>query len=212
MMNTQYPQLIRVMVADDHPMMREGIAAALLAQGGIEVVASAANGEEAIALFARHRPDVSLIDLQMPVKDGLEAIIGIRALHPDARIVVLTTFSGDARVAAALKAGAAAYLLKDVLGAELLRTIRGVYQGASVLAPAARREVEDHHAADKLSARELEVLRLAANGNSNRAIGEALSISEPTVKTHMSAILVKLGASDRTHAVTLAVKRGYISL
>ena len=203
---------IRVMVVDDHPMMRAGIAASLVAQGGIEIVASAANGEEAVALFARHRPDVSLVDLQMPVKDGLEAIVAIRALHPDARIVVLTTFSGDARVVAALKAGAAAYLLKDVLGAELVRTVRTVYQGASVLAPLAQREVDGHFAADKLSARELDVLRLAANGNSNRAIGEALHITEPTVKTHMSAILVKLGASDRTHAVTLAVKRGYISL
>jgi two-component system NarL family response regulator len=206
------PAPIRVLIADDHPMMREGLAAALTAQGGIEIVASAANGEEAITLFARHRPDISLVDLQMPVKDGLEAIIGIRALHPDARIVVLTTFSGDVRVAAALKAGAAGYLLKDVLGADLARTIRHVHGGASVLAPLAQREVADHFAADRLSARELEVLRLAADGNSNRGIGEALNIGEATVKSHMSAILVKLGASDRTHAVTLAVKRGYISL
>jgi len=206
------PHLIRVMLADDHPMMREGIAASLLAQGGIEIVASAANGEEAIAQFARHRPDVSLIDLQMPVKDGLEAIIGIRALYADARIVVLTTFSGDARIAAALQAGASAYLLKDVLGAELAGTVRRVYQGASVIAAAARREVDDHRAADRLTARELDVLRLAAQGNSNRGIGAALRISEPTVKTHMSAILVKLGASDRTHAVTLALKRGYLSI
>jgi DNA-binding NarL/FixJ family response regulator len=211
-MNHLPPPLIRVMVVDDHPMMREGIVASLVAQGGIEVVATGANGEDAIAQYARHRPDVSLIDLQMPVKDGLEAIVGIRALHADARIVVLTTFSGDARVVAALKAGAAAYLLKDVLGAGLVRTIRHVYQGASVLAPAARREVEDHHPADKLSAREIDVLRLAANGNSNRVIGEALNISEPTVKSHMSTILVKLGATDRTHAVTLALKRGFITL
>lgn len=211
-MSTPPPSLVRVMIVDDHPMMREGIAACLVAQGSVEIVASARNGEEAIALYARHRPDVSLIDLQMPVKDGLDTIVGIRALHPDARIVVLTTFSGDARVAAAIKAGAAAYLLKDVLGAELLRTILHVYKGASVLAPMARREVEGYYASDKLSARELEVLRLAANGSSNRVIGEALNISEPTVKTHMSAILVKLGASDRTHAVTLAVKRGYITL
>jgi two-component system, NarL family, response regulator len=200
---------IRVMVADDHPMMREGISAALLAQGGIEIVC---NGAEAIADFARHRPDVSLVDLQMPVKDGLEAIIGIRALHPDARIVVLTTYSGDARVVAALKAGAAAYLLKDASGAALAQAVRNVYRGASVIAPMVQRDVDNHHRADALSARELEVLRLAANGNSNRVIGEALSISEPTVKTHMSTILVKLGAGDRTHAVTLAVKRGYISL
>ena len=211
-MTSQNPTPIRVLIADDHPMMREGVAATLLAQGGIDIVASASNGEEAIALFARHRPDVCLVDLQMPVKDGLEAIIGIRALHPQARIIVLTTYSGDARVVAALKAGALSYLLKDVPGEELAATVRRAYEGASVLAAVAQRDVDGHYPADKLSARELEVLRLAANGNSNRAIGEVLSISEPTVKTHMSAILVKLGASDRTHAVTLAHKRGYIVL
>jgi two-component system NarL family response regulator len=211
-MSTPSPRLIRIMIADDHPMMREGIAAALLAEGDMEIVGTAGNGEEAIAQFARHRPDVSLVDLQMPVKDGLEAIVAIRALHPDARIIVLTTFSGDVRVIGALKAGASSYLLKDVPGEELARAIRQVYTGASVIAGLAQREVDDHSPADTLSARELEVLRQAANGNSNRAIGEILNISEPTVKTHMSAILVKLGASDRTHAVTLALKRGYISL
>ncbi|MGO4474911.1 response regulator transcription factor [Massilia sp. 2TAF26] len=211
-MHTPVTTPIRVMVADDHPMMREGIAAALLAEGDIEIVSTAANGAEAIADFARHRPDVSLVDLQMPVKDGLEAIIGIRALHPDARIVVLTTFSGDARVVAALKAGAAAYLLKDAPGTALAQAVRNVYKGASVIAPLAQRDVDSHHRADALSPRELDVLRLAADGNTNRVIGEALGISEPTVKTHMSTILVKLGASDRTHAVTLALKRGYISL
>ena len=211
-MISQDPTPIRVLIADDHPMMREGVAAALLSQGGIEIVASASNGDEAIAFFALHRPDVCLVDLQMPVKDGLEAIIGIRALHPDARIIVLTTYSGDARVVAALKAGASSYLLKDVPGDELAATVRRAYEGASVLAAVAQRDVDGHYAADKLSARELDVLRLAANGNSNRIIGEALSISEPTVKTHMSTILVKLGASDRTHAVTLALKRGYIVL
>jgi two-component system NarL family response regulator len=133
---------IRVMVVDDQPMMREGISAALLAQGGIEIVCTAANGSEAIADFARHRPDVSLVDLQMPVKDGLEAIVGIRALHPDARIVVLTTYRGDARVVAALKAGAAAYLLKDASGAALAQAVRNVYQGASVIAPLAQHDVE----------------------------------------------------------------------
>jgi DNA-binding NarL/FixJ family response regulator len=211
-MNLPSPRLIRIMIADDHPMMREGIAAALQAEGDMEVVGTAGNGEEAIAQFARHRPDVSLVDLQMPVKDGLDAIVAIRALHPDARIIVLTTFSGDVRVIGALKAGAAAYLLKDVPGDELARTIRHVYTGASVIARVAQQEVDDHSPSDKLSARELEVLRLAANGNSNRAIGDILSISEPTVKSHMSTILVKLGAGDRTHAVTLALKRGYISL
>ena len=205
-------QPIRVMIADDHPMMREGIAATLLAQGGMDVVGLASNGEEAIAQFARYRPDVTLMDLQMPVKDGLEAIVAIRAMLPDARIIVLTTFSGDARVIAALKAGATGYLLKDVSAAELAHTVRHVYQGASVIAKVAQDEVDGHFPADKLSARELEVLRLAADGNSNRMIGEILTISEPTVKSHMSTVLVKLGASDRTHAVTLAIKRGYITL
>jgi two-component system NarL family response regulator len=205
-------QPIRLMIADDHPMMREGIAATLLAQGGMDIVGLACNGEEAIAQFARHRPDVTLMDLQMPVKDGLEAIVAIRAMLPDARIIVLTTFSGDARVIAALKAGATGYLLKDVSAAELAHTVRHVYQGASVIAKVAQEEVDGHFPADKLSARELEVLRLAANGNSNRMIGEILTISEPTVKSHMSTVLVKLGASDRTHAVTLAIKRGYITL
>jgi two-component system NarL family response regulator len=205
-------QPIRVMIADDHPMMRDGIAATLRAQGGMDIVGLASNGAEAIAQFARHRPDVTLMDLQMPVKDGLEAIVAIRAMHPDARIIVLTTFSGDARVIAALKAGATGYLLKDVTAAELAHTVRHVYQGASVIAKVAQDEVDGHFPADKLSARELEVLRLAANGNSNRMIGEILTISEPTVKSHMSTVLVKLGASDRTHAVTLAIKRGYITL
>ena len=205
-------QPIRVMIADDHPMMRDGIAATLRAQGGMEIVGLAGNGEEAIAQFARHRPDVTLMDLQMPVKDGLEAIVAIRAMHPDARIIVLTTFSGDARVIAALKAGATGYLLKDVSAAELAHTVRHVYQGASVIAKVAQDEVDGHFPADKLSARELEVLRLVANGNSNRMIGAILTISEPTVKSHMSTVLVKLGASDRTHAVTLAIKRGYITL
>ena len=205
-------QPIRVMIADDHPMMRDGIAATLRAQGGMDIVGLASNGAEAIAQFARHRPDVTLMDLQMPVKDGLEAIVAIRAMLPDARIIVLTTFSGDARVIAALKAGATGYLLKDVSAAELAHTVRHVYQGASVIAKVAQEEVDGHFPADKLSARELEVLRLAANGNSNRMIGEILTISEPTVKSHMSTVLVKLGASDRTHAVTLAIKRGYITL
>lgn len=202
---------LRVMVVDDHPMMREGIAASLDAMGGMDIVAMACNGEEAIAEYDRSLPDVALIDMQMPVLDGLQAIIRIRARHPRARIIALTTFGGDVRVAGALRAGAAAYLLKDVRAADLAQAIRTVHQGA---APAARvqREAATCHPADALSARELDVLRLAAGGNSNRRIGDLLNISEPTVKCHMSAILEKLGANDRTHAVTLSLRRGYITL
>lgn len=203
---------IRVLIADDHPLMREGIAAALMAQGGFEIVGRAADGKEAVAQFARHRPDVSLIDLQMPVSDGIEAIRGIRALQGDARIIVLTTFGGDVRIQAAFDAGAAAYLLKDALGEELARSVRHVDRGGRVVGRLPQLDLHGHVAADRLSPREVEVLRLVAGGNSNRAIGELLGISEPTVKSHMSTILVKLGASDRTHAVTLAARRGYLSL
>nr|WP_314547419.1 response regulator transcription factor [uncultured Massilia sp.] len=207
-----HPTPIRLLIADDHLLMRTGIAAALRAQGGMDVVGEAANGEEAVVQFVRHRPDVALIDLQMPVKNGLEAIAGIRARYPDARIIVLTTFAGDARIMAALKAGAAAYLLKDVRGAELAQAVRSVHQGARAIAPEAKQEIAGYHEADALSPRELAVLQLAAAGNSNRMIGDLLHIGETTVKSHMSTILVKLGANDRTHAVTMAAKRGFISL
>jgi DNA-binding NarL/FixJ family response regulator len=203
---------LRVLIADDHPMMREGIAASLTAHGSIEVIAQASDGDEAIRLFTRLRPDVALVDLQMPGLDGLEAIRAIRSLHPGARLVVLTTYDGDARIAAALKAGASAYLLKNVPGRELAATVREVHAGSHVLPQALRREVAIHYAGDALSPRELDVLRLAAVGHSNRAIGAQLGIGETTVKTHMSTILVKLGANDRAHAVTLAVQRGFIDL
>jgi DNA-binding NarL/FixJ family response regulator len=201
---------LRVLIADDHPMMREGISASLTAHGGIEVVAQASDGDEAIRLFTRLRPDVALLDLQMPGKDGLEAIRAIRSLYPGARLVVLTTYDGDARIAAALKAGASAYLLKNVPGRQLASTVREVHAGSHVLPRALRREVALHDAGVALSPRELDVLRLAAAGHSNRAIGGQLGIGETTVKTHMSTILVKLGANDRAHAVTLAVQRGFL--
>lgn len=203
---------LRVLIADDHPLMRAGIAALLAGQDGLIVVALAADGVEAVAQFAQLRPDLCLLDLQMPVSDGVAAITAIRRLQPDARIIVLTTFGGDARVAAALRAGAAAYLLKDVLGAELVETIRAVCAGRQVISPALKRDLAAHAISDPLSSRELDVLRLAACGRSNRAIGAALAISEATVKTHMSTIMAKLGASDRTHAVAIAVQRGYITL
>ena len=203
---------LRILIADDHPLMRAGIAALLAGQDGFIVVALAADGVDAVEQFAQHRPDLCLLDLQMPVSDGVAAIIAIRRLQPDARIIVLTTFGGDARVAAALRAGAAAYLLKDVLGAELVETIRAVCAGRQVISPALKRDLAAHAISDPLSSRELDVLRLAACGRSNRAIGAALAISEATVKTHMSTIMAKLGASDRTHAVAIAVQRGYITL
>lgn len=203
---------LRVLIADDHPLMREGIAALLSGQDGIDVVAMAGDGFEAVALFELHRPDLCLVDLQMPGSDGVAAIVAIRRLAPTARIIVLTTFGGDARVAAALRAGAAAYLLKDVLGTDLVATVRAVCAGQQVIAPALKRALAAHAISDTLSARELEVLGLAAGGRSNREIGAALTIGEATVKTHMSTILAKLGASDRTHAVALAVQRGYITL
>ena len=203
---------IRVLIADDHPLMRAGIAALLANQDGIAVVAEAADGFEAVAQFQRHRPDLCLVDLQMPGRDGVGAIAAIRQQQGDARIIVLTTFGGDARVAAALRAGAAAYLLKDVLGTELVATVRAVCAGQQVIAPALKRELAAHATSDTLSPRELDVLRLAACGQSNRAIGVTLAIREATVKTHMSTILAKLGASDRTHAVAIAVQRGYFTL
>jgi two-component system NarL family response regulator len=203
---------IRVLIADDHPLMLDGIAKALLAQGGIDVVGLARNGQEAIEQFALQRPDVCLLDLQMPGHDGFEALRGIRALQADARLIVLTTYGGDARIQAALDAGASAYLLKDSLGKDLAAAVRRVHEGAHVIGPLARQDMAGHYAADRLSPRELDVLQLAAGGHTNRTIGDMLGISEPTVKSHMSTVLVKLGASDRTHAVTLAAKRGYISV
>jgi len=203
---------IRVMIADDHPMMREGIALSLGAHGGIEIVADAADGDEAIERYDAVRPDVALIDLQMPRKDGLEAIRAIRSRHPEARLIVVSTYLGDARIAAAIKAGARAYVLKTAPAAELAATVREVHEGRHVLPPALRRELAQHHPGSVPSAREMDVLRLAAGGKSNREIGALLCISEATVKAHMSTMLLKLGAADRTHAVTLATQRGFMEL
>lgn len=203
---------VRIVIADDHPLLLEGISASLQAQPGIDVVATAVDGAEAIQTYRLVKPDVLLLDLQMPVKDGLEATVAIRSMFRDARVLILTTYSGDARVVSVLRAGAAGYVLKNISGAELARAIRTVAAGGRVIDPAVQREVDGFFPADKLSLREIDVLRLAADGNSNRVIGEQLGIGESTVKTHVSAILVKLGARDRTHAVTLALKRGYLAL
>ncbi len=203
---------IRLMIADDHPMMREGIANTLLAHGPFEIVARAADGHEAVALYDSTRPDVALIDLQMPGMDGLGAIQEIRRRHPDARLIVLSTYCGDARIAAALKAGARTYLMKNVHGPELAATVREVHEGWHVLPPALRQEIAAQYTGNTPSSRELDVLRLASAGKSNREIASCLVISEATVKAHMSTVLTKLGAADRAHAVALASRRGFIEL
>jgi DNA-binding NarL/FixJ family response regulator len=197
---------------DDHALLREGIAALVNAESDMKLVAEASNGQDAIEKFRLHRPDVTLMDLQMPALNGIEAIIGIRSEFRDARIIVLTTYAGDVQVLRALKAGARGYILKGHVRRELLDTIRAVHAGQKRIPPEVAAELVEHAAEDALSARETEVLRLIAAGNANKEIAGRLSIAEETVKSHVTNILAKLGANDRTHAVTLALKRGIIEL
>src|SRR6202158_2093106 len=190
---------IRILTVDDHPVLREGIAAILASEADMVLVAEASNGREAIEQFRTHRPDVTLMDLQMPLMGGGEAIVAIRKEFPDARIIVLTTYSGDVQADRAFKAGAYGYLLKSMLRKELIETIRRVSGGRKRMPPDIDVELVEHRSEDALSEREIEVLRQLASGNSNKMIADNLSLSEETIKAHMRNILSKLGANDRTH-------------
>jgi DNA-binding NarL/FixJ family response regulator len=203
---------IRILSVDDHPIFREGVGALLAGQADLKLIAEAANGREAVDQFRAHRPDVTLMDLQMPDMNGVEAMIAIREECPAARVIVLTTYVGDAQVLRALEAGARGYLLKSALRKELPETIRLVHAGHKRIAPEVATELAEHAADDALSPRELEVLKLIANGNANKMIAAHLSITEETVKGHVKNILAKLVANDRTHAVTIGVKRGIVEL
>jgi DNA-binding NarL/FixJ family response regulator len=203
---------ISVLIVDDHPLFRSGVASLLGGQPDMRVVGEASDGLEAVALFRQHRPHVTLMDLQMPHMDGVEAMEAIRTEFPGARIVVLTTYKGDAQALRALKAGASGYLLKSLLHKELVETIRAVVAGRRVIPPEIAAEIAGHAADEVLTEREIEVLRSVARGNSNKRVAEELSITEETVKAHLRQILAKLAANDRTHAVTIAIKRGIIRL
>jgi DNA-binding NarL/FixJ family response regulator len=205
-------QPIRVLAVDDHPVLREGISALLAAQPDMKLVAEASNGREAIEQYRIHRPDVTLMDLQMPEMNGVDAMIAICGEFPRARIIVLTTYTGDVQVLRALKAGARGYLLKNLLRKELLETIRLVHAGLKRIPPDVATSLAEHAIDETLSAREIEVLRLISGGNANKVIAAQLSITEETVKGHIKNILAKLGANDRTHAVTMGLKRGIIDL
>lgn len=209
---TDTAKRIRILAVDDHPMLREGLASVLEAQPDMVLVGEAANGREAIERFRTLRPDVTLMDLQMPDMNGIDAINAIRGEFPDARIVVLTTYKGDVQALRALKAGAAGYLLKSMLRKELLETIRVVHSGRRRVPPEIAMEIAEHAADDALTEREIAVLKRVAVGSSNKQIAVTLGISEETVKAHMKSILAKLAANDRTHAVTIALNRGIIDV
>jgi DNA-binding NarL/FixJ family response regulator len=206
------PKLIRILTVDDHPLLRKGIAALVNAEPDLKLVAEASNGEEAIEAFRSHQPDVTLMDLQMPTLDGTAAIGRIRDEFPNARIIVLTTYTGDAQVLRALRAGARAYILKGHVHKELLETIRAVHAGQKRIPPDVAAELAEHSMDDELTEREIDVLKLVAAGNANKNIADQLSIGEATVKSHVSNILSKLSANDRSHAVTIGLKRGIIEL
>ena len=201
---------IKVLTVDDHPILREGMASIIQGEKDMVVVGEASNGREAIEMFRNKRPDVTLMDLQMPVMNGIDAIAIIRRENPQARIIVLTTYEGDVLARRALKAGVTGYILKDMIRTDLLEAIRAVYIVRRYIPQKIAAELAEHYAEDDLSEREIEVLREVARGTSNKIIASHLSISEATVKAHIKNIMLKLGASDRTHAVSIATTRGFL--
>lgn len=203
---------ISVLVVDDHPLLRAGLGEAISAQADMRVVGEACNGREAVEAHQQLRPDVTIMDIAMPVMDGVAALQEIRREHNNARVVMLTTYKGDAQILRAVQGGAAGFLLKSTLRKDLLDTVRGVHMGQRRIPPEIAMELAQHMGQGPLSSREMEVLNYAASGNSNRRIAERLSISEETVKAHMKNVLAKLAANDRTHAVTIALKRGIITI
>ncbi|HEX4770825.1 MAG TPA: response regulator transcription factor [Bryobacteraceae bacterium] len=204
--------MIRVLTVDDHPLLREGIAVLIDTQSDLQLIGEASNGREALEQFRKHRPDVTLMDLQMPEVSGIDAISAICGEFPEARIIVLTTHAGDFQVSRSLKAGARAYLLKSSLREELLETIRAVHAGQKRMSAEIAAEIAEHATDNVLTPREIDVLRLIAKGNANKEIAEGLSLAEQTVKVHVKNILTKLGVNGRTHAVAVGLKRGIIDL
>jgi DNA-binding NarL/FixJ family response regulator len=205
------PKMIRILAVDDHSLLRKGLAAVVNAEPDMKLVAEASDGEDGVEQFRIHRPDVVLMDLQMPRLNGIEATARILSEFPDARIIVLTTYRGDVQVMSALRAGARAYLLKGH-DRELLATIHSVCEGRKIIPPEIASELAQHATDEALSEREIDVLRLIASGNSNKQIADRLFVAEATIKSRVTNILSKLGASDRAHAVTIAVKRGMIDV
>jgi DNA-binding NarL/FixJ family response regulator len=204
------PDSIRILVVDDHPLLREGIISLVGKQTDMRVIGEASNGKEAFQLYRQHNPDVTLMDLRMPEVDGIDVMTEILGDFPDARFIVLTTFSGDALILRALKAGARGYLLKDMLRTELLRAIRTVHAGRKQIPAEIATQIAEHASDCALTRREIEVLQLIADGNANRLVADKLSVTEDTIKMHVKNILSKLSANDRTHAVTIALRRGII--
>jgi DNA-binding NarL/FixJ family response regulator len=204
--------VIRVLCVDDHPLVRKGITSILATETDVQLVAEGSNGREAVALFEKHRPDVTLMDLRMPEMDGIAAVQQIRRIAPDAKIIALTSYDGDQDIQRALQAGVRGYLLKEMVHTEVLRAIRAVHAGQKLMPAEVVEKLAEHFPSSNLTARETEVLGLVAKGMSNKEIAEKLGTADGTVKIHVQNILAKLGAADRTHAVTIAVQRGILHL